>query len=460
MSEGGKEVVIGRDYNGNIDYVESPHRKGRYLTGDDLPQHLIEYGADGAQEIFDSEQQLVGYLADYSSEQSSLIQTKFEPSDSDIWIRHWTPEWQVAQEITEEDKKYYDLLDNVGNAGYAFFKELSNRHIPEELKDDSLESSPLRIQLPDNESLSEMQKIFFAAFTESLAEGEKEICGLLKNKNRDEICKELVITFNLDENNFRTDGISLIRMPGGIGVAVHSTSDFNRLFPNAEQASGLYHKKRLVPPEKRQGYVGKVFFFNAERDKARRTLEHEYLHLLTENHIEPYELPGRMTVTERELKDELDKVEQELAALLEDMEFMSNAEAASAQRQKERLKSKKDALVTKLRQEVDMHSTGYNTEEAQRLFLDMRDELTAYVLSGRIVTDEAALLPQNQTWENRLLGIKHKPDREKITNQWFYLRGILENLRGSEIEPQKLFAIFATSQDLATVSKRLVLLEK
>ena len=459
MLEGRKEVILGRDFTGDHHYIESPHRKGSYLQGDELPEFLRREEVSGAQVIYDEGDEHIGYLVDYSNEQGRVVQTYFEPADTDIWIRDWTFEWEILNKITEEDKKYYELLDRFGNLGFQFFQSLSDKNIPNDLSADSFETSNFDCNINNGtEDLTEMQRAFLRAFQESLISAQKELEELLAGKNKTDICVELEESFKFgDKGTLRPEEISIVMVPGAMGILLHNRKRFETLFPYAEQTAGLYHKKRFLADGHKDKYIGRVFFVDATGKRVRETFQHEYLHQLTENHIEPYELPSRMSPKEKRMKQDADELRDKIRKLEEEMEFMDGQEFLAAQRQKERMKVQLFKLEKDILEELDQ-SPKLATEEARRLFLDMRDELAAYILSDRLVTEERALLPRNVTWEDRLQAIMHEVDKEKIKNQWYNLKSIIIGLEHRRISKENLFAIFVTSQDFETMAKRLVLL--
>jgi len=99
----------------------------------------------------------------------------------------------------------------------------------------------------------------------------------------------------------------------------------------------------------------------------------------------------------------------------------------------------------------------YLTDEAQRLFKDVRNELSAYAVSGKFSTREDTFVSRNTTWSERVGQIDHARDRKKFMEQWEKLKLVISFCTKQEITPEDVLPIFLTSQNFEQMTKRFLL---
>ncbi len=219
--------------------------------------------------------------------------------------------------------------------------------------------------------------------------------------------------------------IALLKMPLGFAVIAltEEASRFWNIYEKRDtedspshRINGLYisGNNTSLPTMGRFIYIN-AYDANKNNSEINKTLMHEYLHLLHENYIKPFELPD-----------------------------------PSTNRRKSRARY-----------------FGYQGSIAENRFNCIRNELIAYTYGdNNIPRDIDALLPVGLTYERALLDIeefnKDDAERFKLGLQTLYsifqiMADMPDNIR---IKPREISYIILTSQDFHSMAKRIALLIK
>lgn len=198
---------------------------------------------------------------------------------------------------------------------------------------------------------------------------------------------------------------------------------------------------------------------DANHSFAKEIFKHEYLHLLTAKYIEPYEIPAPVDQKILDTDRKIYNLENKIENLNEEMDYVEDCDAISIQLDISRIRNE----IHKLKQEkrtMVAKSPSYFTESAYKLFKNVRDELSAYAVSGFFNTKEDNLVRQTETWQRRLSEVKDQTDRAKLVAQWKKLKLTINRIIQDGIQAEEVLPIFLTSQNFDQMTKRLLLFSK
>ena len=363
-------------------------------------------------------------------------------------------------EITEKERTFFQALDALGEAGQRILQKFYKHLVPESFETDRL-TIDFDFSINDEElaGLSETQRAFIQTVTEQLKMDHKNLSKRFETLSPAEQVKEIedAIFANTETQSFDLKNVRIAVVPGGVGILIQNHEYFLHMFPDAERVDGKgFFQRHTTGNAETSAFNGRVFVVDATRPTAQATFKHEYLHLLTENYFEPNEIAPLFPKELEPIETEIAQLQEQIAELDEEMEFTEHDDVLAMQQRKELRKQKIVRLQPKRKELVDQSSI-FLTQEAERFFMDVRNELAAHAVSGNINFNEETLIPNNSSWQERMDQITHQPDKQKFAEQWLKLKSLLTFCSQKNVPPEQLLPILLTSQNFDQMTKRLLL---
>lgn len=360
-------------------------------------------------------------------------------------------------EISKKEKREFAILDKFGDVGKNLLSQFYDRYLPKTFIADSLDGDfNIDLELEGIEKLTVEQKTFLESVLEKIKYDHAELMKTLDRFDKSNLLRQLHKDLLIQSKDGTLDPtkVNISLVPGGIGMLINDRNYFNENFPNSEHLAGFY--RRCEGYNNTSKFIGRIFVVDATKETVVNIFRHEYLHLLTYNYIEPYELPQSLPIDVVPIQKKLDQYNGRIAELYEETDYVEYDEVLAIQQEIGDIRKEMATLQMKKEKIID-NSESYLTDEAKDLFKEIRNELSAYAVGGEFKTREDAFFPQNTTWSEKVSQIKHEKDRIKLMEQWGKLKSVIHSCMESKVSPDDVLHIFLTSQNFEQMAKRLLL---
>ncbi|MBI2550934.1 hypothetical protein HYV73_01140 [Candidatus Uhrbacteria bacterium] len=192
----------------------------------------------------------------------------------------------------------------------------------------------------------------------------------------------------------RPKHVFFAQMPGSLLMIVKEGNNFRRIFERFENAPGLHVRKYM---KGNRGFPqqlgGRLVILDGGDTFLSQNVKHEYTHVLMENYLMPLEQERRLP--------------------------------------------------------------GYSLPEAQAIFLNMRNELSAYAAGEQFCFDTRDLFPDGKALEEHLKKIPEKMERERFLAEWKALADQMGQLARQGVSPEEALPVFLTAQTIASMNEQL-----
>jgi|GEM_PF-5896168 len=360
-------------------------------------------------------------------------------------------------EVSEKEKRTFKILDKFGEIGRKLLSQFYDDYLPNTLTTDSLDGKfEINPKLNELEKLTPKQRTFLLSVIEQLKEDHIEMMRSLRGLSKEDVLQQLHadLFVESDKHGFDSKKVSVSVVPSGIGLLVHDRAYFNQKFPDSESVLGFYRRGEDYGHS--ANFPGRIFVIDTTNPEAIATFRHEYLHLLTDNYIEPYEISLKLPDEAVPIQKEINQLQERITELNEEMDYVDYDEVLAIQQEIGNIQKQIAELQRRTSGIID-ESERYLTDEAQHLFNNVRDELSAWAVSGKFNTREDTLVSRNTTWLLRVGQIKHVIDRKKFVDQWEKLKLAISFCAKQKLAPDEVLPIFLTSQTFEQMTKRLLL---
>lgn len=361
-------------------------------------------------------------------------------------------------EVSEKERRTFEILNRFGETGRRLLSQFYDQYIPETLTIDNIDGDfDITLEFDEIETLTTKQREFLSSVIEQLKNDHVELMKSLRGLSKEDLLKQLYAELfpQGEKHEFDSERVSVSVVPGGIGVLIHDHTYFNEKFSNSESIQGLFYK-RGENYSHSANFPGRIFVVDTTNSEANSTFRHEYLHLLTDNYIEPYEITPDLPDKAVPIQKEIDQLQEHVTELREEMNYVEYDDILAIQQKIGGIQKRITELHRKKMEIIDA-SESYLRDKTQHLFKDVRDELSAYAMSGQFNTRENTLIPRNTTWHERVDQIDHESDRKKFVNQWEKLKLIISFCKKKKVSPNDILPIFLTSQNFEQMTKRILL---
>ena len=373
-------------------------------------------------------------------------------------------------EISERDKRLFEILDKFGEIGKQLLLQFFDQYIPKTFTKDNLNGNFDITPELDNieENLTTQQKEFLASVLEQIKQDHEELTKILSEFDKDDLLLQLgEILFEQDKDKtLDSNKMSVVVVPGGVALLIHDRDYFSKKFKKSEHVSGFY--RRNIQYTKKTRLSGRIFVVDTTNVSADETFRHEYFHLLTDHYIEPHEISVDQPAdyyANRKQQHQLDERRTKLLVMQLNKQskrserkiYVEDSEELAIRQKMNNIEEEIVELHVKEKEIID-NSENYFSYKASRLFRDIRDELGAHAISGRFNTREETLINRNTTWYERVNQISHENDRIKFVEQWKKFKSVISFCEYFGVTPNNALPIFLTSQNFEQMTKRLALL--
>jgi hypothetical protein len=349
-------------------------------------------------------------------------------------------------EQSKKNGEFYAQLDALGKTSQRIIDLLT-----EAATTGSIDITTLaEVFITDTTTLTNEQRCFLETFKDKLLRDQIQIQEAIDDSGSPKECIRRVLSKILtNEPPFSIlDKAKMHPVIGGICVTLDA-ADYSTIFRDIQyQSDAIYirddHSISRLP--------GGVIILHSNTKDPIASLAHEQMHLIMHRYIQPNETPIPSSPEITQISQQIATLEIKLEELQEDntlAETIQEAELTDqdlrhVQGQIDLLYAKKRALRIERGEHVDQTS--------KQLFLDIRDELCAYLQGGKLQTNKARLIPPGLTWEERIAAIP-QPEQALFDATWEQLHMLLQSPYLPIIKD--LFPIILSSQSLTILVERL-----
>ena len=198
-------------------------------------------------------------------------------------------------EVSRTERRIFKILDKFGEIGKRLLLQFYEQYIPKTLTTDSIDGDfDITPELKEIETLTAKQREFLLSVIEQLRSDHVKLMKSLRGLSKEDLLKKLHDGLLIRNKNheFDSNKVSVSIVPGGIGLLVHDQAYFEQTFPNSESTEGFYRRGEKYSYS--ANFPGRIFVVDTTNPGNIATFRHEYLHLLTDNYIEPYEISSNL----------------------------------------------------------------------------------------------------------------------------------------------------------------------
>jgi len=360
----------------------------------------------------------------------------------------------------EKEQLLFSRLDILGDRAVAVFTKLVDRYVKIKIDVEEMDFSDLKLTESDLVDLTESQKELLKIFSQELVEDSEKLHTYIEKTSHDKIYKDIYSLIKPNKKGFIDEKFARFQeVPGGVVLFVNDEKYFASLFPNADDALGLYvyeqDNQTANPINGRLLVVQQVETLKGD-PTPEDALAHEYWHMLVSRYGNRLEIPPVISKECSRLQKKKSRLMENLKYLEEQLEYADHKEYSHLHNAIVKIHVEMKKIEENMVAEVDK-SDYFLTEQAKDIFSVMRDELAAHAIVGIVIATSQPLMKAGITFEQALTKISHVKDRDKLLHQWKELQQTLKELKeGSQsIDTYRLTSIFLSSQNLIQMARRI-----